>query len=71
MQLDIKIPIGLLFTIFGLILSVYGLITGSETAFYAKSLGYNVNLWTGVVMLLFGAFMLYLARKDAKALKSK
>ncbi|MDD4645352.1 MAG: hypothetical protein PHY99_05120 [Bacteroidales bacterium] len=71
MQLDIKIPIGLLFTIFGLILSVYGLITGSETAFYAKSLGYNVNLWTGVVMLLFGVFMLYLARKDAKALKSK
>jgi hypothetical protein len=66
MKLDIKIPIGMLFTIFGLALSIYGLATGGDTEMYAKSLGYNVNIWTGLVMLVFGAFMLFLARKDKK-----
>jgi hypothetical protein len=66
MKLDIKIPIGLLFTIFGLILSVYGIITGSDSAMYAKALGINVNLWTGLVMLAFGIFMLILSRKGKK-----
>lgn len=69
MKLDIKIPIGLLFTIFGLILSVYGLVTGSDTAIYAKSLGYNVNLYTGLFMFVFGVFMLILARKTFKEIK--
>jgi len=71
MQLDIKLPIGLLFTIFGIILSVYGLLTGGDTAFYAKSLGFNVNLLSGLFMFAFGVFMLFLAYKDAKALKEK
>ena len=66
MKLDIKIPIGLLFTIFGLALSIYGLATGGNTEMYAKSLGYNVNIWTGLVMLVFGVFMLLLARSDKK-----
>ena len=69
MKLDIKIPIGLLFTIFGIILSVYGLVTGSDSALYAKSLGYNVNLLTGLFMFVFGAFMLILARKTFKEIK--
>jgi uncharacterized membrane protein len=69
MKLDIKIPIGLLFTIFGLILSVYGIITGSDTQIYAKSLGYNVNLYTGLFMLVFGIFMLILSRKTLKEIK--
>ena len=66
MKLDIKIPIGMLFTIFGLALSIYGLATGGNTEMYAKSLGYNINIWTGLVMLVFGAFMLFLARRDKK-----
>jgi uncharacterized membrane protein len=69
MKLDIKIPIGLLFTIFGLILSVYGLATGSDSAIYAKSLGYNVNLYIGLFMFVFGVFMLILARKTLKETK--
>lgn len=69
MKLDIKIPIGLLFTIFGIILSVYGLVTGSDTEFYAKSLNFNVNLWIGLFMLVFGIFMLILARKSLKEIK--
>jgi hypothetical protein len=69
MKLDIKIPIGLLFTIFGVILSFYGLATGSDTAIYAKSLGYNINLYIGLFMLVFGLFMLVLARKTFKEIK--
>jgi len=67
MNLDIKIPIGLIFSIFGIALTVYGLFTGSDSALYAKSLGVNVNLWTGLIMLAFGLIMLVLAQKTRKA----
>jgi hypothetical protein len=57
MGLDIKIPIGAMFSIFGLILTIYGLTTsGSEM--YGISLNININLWSGVFMLVFGGFML-------------
>jgi hypothetical protein len=59
-QLDVRIPIGGMFTIFGVILIVYGLV--SDPAIYQRSLGINVNLWWGIVLLLFGATMLWLAR---------
>ena len=66
MKLDIKIPIGLLFTIFGLILSIYGLATGSNTEMYARSLGFNINLGIGLIMLAFGVLMLVASRGTAK-----
>jgi putative Mn2+ efflux pump MntP len=59
MGLDIKIPIGLMFSIFGLILTILGLITAGDTAMYEQSLGYNINLLSGVVMLVFGCYMLF------------
>ena len=59
MGLDIKIPIGLMFSIFGLILTILGLITMGDTAMYEQSLGYNINLLSGGVMLVFGGFMLF------------
>jgi hypothetical protein len=59
MGLDIKIPIGLMFSIFGLILTILGIITAGDTAMYEQSLGYNINLLSGVVMLVFGGFMLF------------
>ena len=62
MGLDIKIPIGLMFSIFGLILTILGLITAGDTAMYEQSLGYNINLLSGVVMLVFGGFMLFTSR---------
>lgn len=69
MKLDIKIPIGLLFTIFGLILGIYGIFTASDSALYAKSLGVNVNLYIGILMLIFGVLMLLGARKSKKEAK--
>jgi hypothetical protein len=65
MGLDIRTPIGLMFGIFGLLLTGYGLMTrGSEI--YQRSLGYNINLEWGIVLLVFGAVMLWLGRKGGK-----
>ena len=61
--LDIRLPIGGLFTILGLILVVYGLATGSNTALYDRSLGININIWWGGAILLFGLMMVFLARR--------
>jgi hypothetical protein len=58
MGLDIKIPIGLMFTILGLLLAIFGLATGGDAELYRRSLDININLWTGLVMVLIGVLML-------------
>jgi hypothetical protein len=63
MQLDIRLPIGLMFALLGLILTIYGLATGSSGDLYRRSLGINVNLWCGLIYLAFAALMLILARR--------
>lgn len=60
MGLDIKIPIGLMFAIFGIILTIFGLTTGGD-AMYEISIGANVNLISGIGMLVFGGFMLLIS----------
>jgi hypothetical protein len=64
MGLDIRLPIGGLFLILGLLLAVYGL--GSDHEIYQRSLGVNVNLWWGVLMSLFGLVMIVLGRRAGK-----
>ena len=66
MDMDIRIPIGLLFAILGLILAAFGLFTINDSEIYVRSLGRNINLWTGVAMLIFGSVMLYFATKKKK-----
>lgn len=58
MDMDIRIPIGLLFVILGIILAAFGIFTLNDTELYARSLGRNINLWTGALMLVFGGAML-------------
>ena len=60
--LDIRAPIGGLFTLLGVMLAGYGLVAGSRTTSDVAPVT-NVNLWWGVVMLLFGVFMLVLSRR--------
>lgn len=60
MGLDIKIPIGLMFVIFGIILTVFGLTTSGDEM-YSISLGKNINLISGIGMLIFGGFMLLIS----------
>jgi hypothetical protein len=61
MGIDLRYPIGLLFAIFGLLLVLYGLLGG--TAEYARSLDINVNLWWGLIMLIFGGLMFFAANR--------
>lgn len=58
MNLDIRLPIGILFGLFGLLLVVFGLVSNPEI--YERSLGINMNLEWGVVLTVFGAVMLAL-----------
>ena len=62
-MVDIRIPIGLMFSILGILISVFGLFTTSNAEMYQRSLGINVNLIMGVFMLAFGLIMLYFARR--------
>jgi hypothetical protein len=55
MRLDVRFPIGGMFTIIGAMLVIYGLV--SPAAVYERSLGINVNLWWGLVLLVFGVVM--------------
>jgi hypothetical protein len=60
MGLDIRLPIGLMFSAIGLLLIGFGLLTPVEV--YQRSLSINVNLWWGGVLLLFGLLMVGWAR---------
>ncbi len=62
MGLDIRWPIGLMFTLIGALLAVFGLVKGSESV----SLGININLIWGAVLLVFGVLMLLGAIKGGK-----
>ena len=70
-MLDIRIPIGLMFIVIGPILLTYGLVTQfTDRALYeTHSLGINVNLYWGLVLSAFGAFMLALAWRARRATK--
>jgi hypothetical protein len=67
MGLDIRLPIGGMFAVAGLMLAVYGLATGGDARMYERALGVNVNLWWGLAMLAFGLVMLALGRRGAGA----
>jgi len=58
---DIRLPNGLLFVILGLLLAGFGAV--SEKGIYERSLGWNVNLAWGMVLLVFGIVMVALAKR--------
>jgi multisubunit Na+/H+ antiporter MnhG subunit len=61
MGIHICRPIGLLLSIVGGLLAAFGVF--SDPAIYARSLGFNVNLWWGLVMLLVGVGFLLVDRR--------
>ncbi|MBZ5544500.1 MAG: hypothetical protein LAO07_12605 [Acidobacteriia bacterium] len=64
MGLDIRLPIGIIFVVYGLILIVFGLLT--DPAIFARSLSVNIDLWWGAAMLIFGLFMGGLALRASR-----
>ena len=65
MGIDIRLPLGILFSLLGLILLVYGVV--GDPSLYQQSLGINVNLYWGIVLLAFGVLMFVLSRRGARA----
>ena len=61
MGLDIRWPIGLMFSLIGALMTIYGAATASNTEEYQRSLGLNINLWWGLLLFIFGVAMLVLA----------
>ena len=66
MGVDIRFPIGLMFTILGLLLTLFGLFSGSNHELYRISFDININLWTGLFSLVFGLVMLGLSLRRKK-----
>lgn len=64
-MIDIRVPIGLLFSIIGGLLLCFGAITMNAPLTYQKSLGININLWAGGWMLLFGLAMLAVSQRTS------
>ncbi|MBV8205409.1 MAG: hypothetical protein JO041_01345 [Acidobacteria bacterium] len=63
-MIDVRIPIGMLFTAIGLILAIFGAV--SDRAIYQRSLGININLGWGIPLLVFGVVMLLLGRRSSR-----
>jgi membrane-bound ClpP family serine protease len=67
-MLDIRYPIGGMFIILGAILAVFGLVSDPRL-YEVHSLGININLGWGCVLLAFGLFMLTMAWRARQAKK--
>ncbi len=65
MNLDLRIPMGLMFTLVGLILTLFGAGTNGSMI-YDRSLGINANLYWGLVLLVFGGTMYILGRRGQR-----
>jgi len=64
MGLDIRWPIGIIFTVYGAVLILFGALT--DPAIFQRSLGVNIDLWWGTAMLVFGMFMGALAFRASR-----
>jgi len=66
MGFDIRMPIGMLFMLFGILLITYGAATQGNAMYAEHSLGVNMNVWWGGALLAFGLVMLALSRLRPK-----
>jgi len=64
MGLDIRWPIGIIFTIYGTLLLVFGVL--ADPTIFGRSLGVNIDIWWGGAMLVFGLFMGALALRASR-----
>jgi uncharacterized membrane protein len=61
---DIRLIIGGLFTLYGLMLTISGFFTSASDR--QKASGININLWLGIGMLVLGGFFLVWHRLSPK-----
>ena len=67
MGLDIRWPIGIIFTVYGILLILYGIV--ADPAIFVSSMAVNIDLWWGLAMLIFGLLMGFLAFRASARLK--
>jgi hypothetical protein len=58
---DLRIPIGVFFALIGLLVAITGLAAGYRAPLESA----NVNLYCGILILVFGGVMLWLARRSS------
>jgi hypothetical protein len=66
MGLDIRWPIGLMFTLIGLLLTGFGAAKPSESMTKISGQNVNINLVWGIVLLVFGVLMVFFAYRGGK-----
>lgn len=64
MGLDIRLPIGLMFLVVSALLLLAGVTAKTEE--YKRSLDINVNLWWGLILLVFAVWMLFMAWRGSR-----
>ena len=69
--LDLRYPIGGLFTVLGVILAGYGVVTRGNVEMYERSTGVNLNFWWGAIMIAFGLLFLFLAARAGNGATSR
>jgi len=62
-MLDLRVPSGWFFTVLGLILLGMGIFAPETRAALSDA---NVNLYSGVAMLVFGLFLLFMAWRASR-----
>jgi hypothetical protein len=67
MGLDIRLPIGIIFTTYGIILILYGIV--ADPAIFISSMAVNIDLWWGLALLVFGLLMGLLAFRASPRFK--
>ena len=67
--MDIRLPMGLMFLIIGIVIAGFGMATSGDVMYDTHSLGININLWWGLVMAGFGLVMLLLTWMAAQKAK--
>jgi len=69
MDLDVRLPVGLMLAIVGVLLVLYGI--AGDRALYARSLGININAIRGSVLFATGGVLLLLARTGARRRRAR
>ena len=69
MNIDLRIPMGMMFTLIGAVLMAFGFSTKTSAAVYAPSMGVDVNLWWGLVLLVFGLIAVTLGRRGQMSIE--
>lgn len=63
MNLDQRIPMGMMFSIVGAILLAFSLATRARHELYTRSFGININMWWGAGLLIFGLIVVGIGRR--------